>query len=690
MTPSKKQLVATTAAIGMLLIGAAIWSQARFGDRLLPHSFCITASPPLLWLHLAGDALIALSYLAIPWALLHIVRRRADIPFGWVAWLFGAFILSCGLTHALEVWTLWYPVYWYSGVMKAFTAAVSLGTAWMLYRSMPKILALPGGEQLRQANRALQHEIVSRRQAEAELIKAKAELEQLVGTKTRQAEQSAAVLDRFFENAPLGLVILNSEHRFIRVNPALATATGRSRIVYLGKRVDDIPRFPAPAADAIKKVAALKQPQHGVLVSRTVGDGQVRHWVLSFFPIPIGSGVLQIGGIVQDITYQREIEQQRIEALERAQQASSAKDQFLAKVSHELRSPLQIALSSAEVLKRLPDMPAQGRKYVERLSHAIAMQARMISDLLDVSRILSGKLHIANEVVDPVLPFLHILEHWVGVGRAKDVTLEASSLQPGQALVNADPARLEQIFANLLDNAIRFSNAGGRVEIGAGLPAPDRWRFFVRDHGAGLAAEEVAQIFRPFSQGQRQPAQGKGLGLGLAIVKTLVDAFNGHVWVESAGPGHGTTFFVEVPVESEATEPTSQFGVEEDAPRLDGLRILYVEDETDVAYAMQEELTHLGADVSVATSYAAALDKLEAGRIDVLVSDLNLGEGPGGVDLLRALRAKPRHSWVPSVAVSAFGSEQDQGETYKAGFAAHLIKPVNSAAVATAIRKLFD
>ena len=535
MTPSKTQLAAATATTAVLLIGTAVWTQSHLGDRLLPHSFCITSSAPLLWLHLFSDALIAFSYLMIPWALLNIVRRRTDIPFGWVAWLFGAFIVSCGLTHAFEVWTLWDPVYWYAGVMKAFTAAVSLATAWVLYRLTPQILALPAAGQLRDANLALQREVASRRQAEAELTLAKAELELRVGTSTRQAEQSATVLDRFFEEAPLGLAVLDGNLRFIRVNPALSAVIGRSASAYLGHSVDDIGQFPEQAAEALRKVARLGQAQHRVEVSRTDGKGRERHWMLSVFPIQLGRGGMQIGSIVQDFTYQRQIEQQRMEALAAAQQASSAKDQFLAKVSHELRSPLQIALSSAEVLKRLPDLPAPAPKFIDRLSHAISMQARMISDLLDVSRILSGKLHIANEVVDPVLPLLRVMDHWIAVARSRQVTIDASGLQPGQTLVNADPARLEQIFANLLDNAIRFSSAAGRVEIAAGVQPGNRWRFFVRDHGAGLQPGEAQQIFRPFSQGQRQPAGGKGLGLGLAIVKSLVDASGGRVWAESAG-----------------------------------------------------------------------------------------------------------------------------------------------------------
>src|SRR3569832_1575766 len=146
--------VATTAVVGPLA-ALAVWTQSHLGSTLLPHAFCITGSEPLLVLHVAGDSLIALAYVMIPLALLNIIRQRKDIPFGWIAWLFGAFIVACGSTHALEVWTLWDPVYWYSGVLKAFTAAVSLATAWVLYILTPQILAIPSAGALRASNAEL-------------------------------------------------------------------------------------------------------------------------------------------------------------------------------------------------------------------------------------------------------------------------------------------------------------------------------------------------------------------------------------------------------------------------------------------------------------------------------------------------------------------------------------------------------
>jgi signal transduction histidine kinase len=190
METSRPRLITATVMTIALLSGIAIWAQSTFGRNLLPHAFCITGSEPLLVLHVVGDSLIAFSYLLIPWALLNFFSRRQDVPFGWITWLFGAFILACGATHAVEVWTLWSPVYWYAGVLKAFTAAVSLGTAWVLYVITPQLLAIPSVSSLREANGKLQIEVQARREAEHALSQTKAELEVLLAERSRQAEQA--------------------------------------------------------------------------------------------------------------------------------------------------------------------------------------------------------------------------------------------------------------------------------------------------------------------------------------------------------------------------------------------------------------------------------------------------------------------------------------------------------------------
>lgn len=172
-----RNITAAVVSLGLLLVAGSWWAQSTRGAQLLPHGFCITGSPSLLWLHVISDSLIALSYLAIPVALLHFVRRRRDIPFGWLGLLFGAFIIACGTTHMMDVWTIWDPVYWYSGTLKAFTALVSVATAAALIHLMPTLLALPSAAQLRSANEALQREVESRGEAEKALQEAKQELE---------------------------------------------------------------------------------------------------------------------------------------------------------------------------------------------------------------------------------------------------------------------------------------------------------------------------------------------------------------------------------------------------------------------------------------------------------------------------------------------------------------------------------
>jgi PAS domain S-box-containing protein len=503
-------------------------------------------------------------------------------------------------------------------------------------------------------------------------------------------EDVGAVLDHFFDAAPVGLLLIDDEQRVLRVNHAAVQAARRETEQHVGLRFDQIPRMPQEAIDAVRAVAQTHEPRRDVAIQRETPDGAVHHIRASYFPIRLSSGRWLVGSVLQDVSYQHTVEQQRQEALAAAQEANRTKDQFLAKVSHELRSPLQIALSSTEVLRRVPGMPPDARKFIDRLGHSIAMQARMINDLLDVSRILSGKLHVANEPMDPAQPMLRIADHWTQQAAQRGIRLELQGLEPDSAVVQADPERLEQVYANLLDNAIRFSRDGGVVQVGAHAGRA-HWRFFVRDFGAGMVQEDIGRVFEPFAQGAAQPKGGKGLGLGLAIVRSLVDAFGGRVWAESAGPDAGCTFLVELPLLVPDSTPPSGFGgldAPTPAPRLEGLQLLYVEDEEEVALAMQAGLQRLGAEVALATTRDAAVSLLaRLQRLDAVVTDLNLGEGGTGHEVAQALRDMPRHAMVPVLAVSAFGSAEDVAATREAGFADHLVKPVGVSAVARAVRR---
>src|SRR3569832_440699 len=236
---------------------------------------------------------------------------------------------------------------------------------------------------------------------------------------------AAAVLDGFFEVAPLGMVVLDERFRIVKVNQAVPRTTGRDPNDFLGVALTDIPTIPRAVFEPLEKVRDTRQ-RASMEFSLPLPDGTTGTWTLVFFPIDLQDGSFLIGVIVRDITSRRRGEQAVQEARAAAEEANRSKDQFIARVSHELRSPLQVALSSAEVLKRMPDMPPNARKFVDRLGQSVAMQARMINDLLDVSRILSGKLHVTMEAVDPALALLNIAEHWAAIAQQRGITVDVS------------------------------------------------------------------------------------------------------------------------------------------------------------------------------------------------------------------------------------------------------------------------
>jgi two-component system CheB/CheR fusion protein len=359
-----------------------------------------------------------------------------------------------------------------------------------------------------------------------------------------------------------------------------------------------------------------------------------------------------------------------------AEEASQAKDHFIAVLSHELRTPLTPALAATSLLET-EALSGRGRHLAELIRRNVELEARLIDDLLDLTRIARGRLELQREMVE----LCTVLERAYDVCRPD---LESRGLHfgidygPRPYIAYADAARLQQVFWNLLKNAIKFTPNGGCVGVRC-RPENGGVVVEVRDSGIGIEPSEIGAIFDAFAQARRSSNKRfAGLGLGLAICRNLTELHGGTIEAESDGPGQGAVFRVRLPIvsygESAARHDDGPTVVRAKAPAQ--LRILLVEDHGDTAETMLTLLTLAGYEVTTAGDVASALEAFERGGFDLLVSDLGLPDR-SGLDLVRELRRA--HPSLRAIALSGYGQESDIEQSLAAGFRVHLVKPVDPA-----------
>ena len=392
--------------------------------------------------------------------------------------------------------------------------------------------------------------------------------------------------------------------------------------------------------------------------------------------------------IMRDMTASKRADEEREELLRIAQQAraeaesaSRAKDDFLATLSHELRSPLQAAVGWVALLRSGNLSPEQRAKAVVTLERSIRHQVQLVNDLLDVSRILTGKLYLETSLVDLGLVVEQVREEFQVEARSRglELTLDAAG-ECGMVL--GDAQRLGQIFRNLISNALKFTPSGGRVSISCSRDA-ESVVVEVADTGQGIAGDFLPHVFDRFSQADTSiTRQHGGLGLGLGIVRHLVDLHGGTAEAESAGVGRGTTFRIRLPVAttpvwSDAPGPPATLTPPRSdtvAARLDGVRVFVVEDEALTRDALALALQQAGACVTVMPGAREALDLLPVAEPDVIVTDLGM---PGEDGFWLARRVREAHLRIPIVALTGFADAETRSRVERAGMQAHVTKPVD-------------
>jgi signal transduction histidine kinase/CheY-like chemotaxis protein len=367
-----------------------------------------------------------------------------------------------------------------------------------------------------------------------------------------------------------------------------------------------------------------------------------------------------------------------------AEAANQAKDHFLAVLSHELRTPLTPALMTLGRLMENPTLPADLRAEIEWVRRNVELESKLLDDLLDLTRLSRGKLELHNEITD-----LHpLVQHAVDVFCSSQIQRKQIDckieLAAAEHHVWGDPVRLQQIFWNLLQNAVKFTPEGGRIEARSWNEPSGALTVSLADSGIGIDLEILPRLFDAFEQGvpsvQRRFG---GLGLGLAVCKSLVELHGGTIEAASGGKGRGATFIVTLPTSpAPRHEPAALAPTAEILPAR-SLRILLVEDHEDTRQVMAHFLQTAHHQVQVAQDVASALDLAGQHEIDLVVSDLGLPDG-SGLDLMRRLRES--HG-LRGVAVSGYGTAEDVAQSLAAGFVEHLTKPVYPAKLKEAITR---
>jgi PAS domain S-box-containing protein len=511
-----------------------------------------------------------------------------------------------------------------------------------------------------------------------------ATLQALIRARTAEDElrRSEGRFRAIYEMASSGIVLVDAVGRVADANPAMLRMIGRTREEVLGQRLDAF----APEATRADIEALLRATGEA-----SSGRGEAALLDAAGREVPLEwtiSSSMEAGlrvAVANDVSERHLLDQQRRDLLEREQAARSAaerhsqtRDDFIAVLSHELRTPLSAMLGWVQILQRREVSPEvlRGVQVIER---NVRTQARIISDILDVSRINAGKLRIEREWVSPADVLQASIATMADMARDKQVAIE-THIDAGEGTAWLDPARFQQICWNLMSNAIKFSEAGGTVHVSLQRGA-DGLRLQVRDEGRGIAPEFMEHLFERFSQsdtpGRRR--QG-GLGLGLSIVRHLAELHGGSVSAESGGPGQGATFTVLLPVaegsgaagpSAAATAPAADEQALQDVP------ILLVEDNHDTAQMLEMVLSERGSHVQRAHDHGEALARAAGQWPRLLVCDIGL-PGSDGYEVVRDLRARqpqdaPR---LVALALTAFNRPEDKERALAAGFDAHVAKPV--------------
>jgi len=494
-------------------------------------------------------------------------------------------------------------------------------------------------------------------------------------TSVRQALLEVEIARRrftqFMQFLPGLAWIKDSEGRYIYVNDAAEKAFGKPKEELYGRTDDQL--FPLETAAHFKAndQEAFRQ-KTGIQIIETLEQADGIHYsVVNKFPIPGEDDQLFVGGMTVDITEQKRAEEMLRHHLVQLEQSDRLKDEFLATLAHELRNPLAPIASGLLVIKAHKINNPILNSVNEMMERQVNILVRLIDDLLDVSRISRGRIELRKEACDLNLVIRDAVESVQPFADANRHEITVSL--PGSPLyLMADHARLSQIAINLMNNSIKYTKPGGKIELTV-LKEGEKAIIVVKDNGIGIPSDKLCSIFDLFYQIDRTTARSQtGLGIGLTLVKKLVEMHGGTAAAYSEGPGTGSTFTVTIPIEEVKGLPIPQM----DAESEQEVRVLIVDDNIDAAKSLAMLLKLSGYEAETVHDGLTALDMIDHYRPNVIIQDIGMPV-MDGYEITRRVRQRYSSSQIKIVALTGFGKEEDRQKTRAGGFDYHLVKPVN-------------
>ncbi|MET3908914.1 PAS domain S-box-containing protein [Bradyrhizobium sp. S3.3.6] len=637
-----------------------------------PHGICLLWEPELIWLHVVSDAIIAAAYFSIPFALTILVTKRRDLQFGWVYWAFAIFIMACGLTHVLSIYTLWVPIYGIEGLVKAVTAAASIFTAGALWPLLPKILTIPSPFELQKVQAALEEEEIKSRDATLLLRQ--------VGDAQRAMRESVTRLTAVVETAVDGVILFDAQARILLFNPACERLFGyhAAEVMNLdiGMLMSNQER-PSSTGHARRfatgEAAGLRKDGSTFPMNLSVGqawqDGDLIHV-----------------GIIHDLTARKLTEQQ----LQQAQKMETV-GQLSGGIAHDFNNLLTVIIGNAEhlseQLKTRPDL----RQFADDICESGERGAELTQRLLAFSRrqLLQPQTVDCRELLGSMLKLLK---------RTLRENIEIkTAFGPGTILAFADRAQLESAVLNLALNAQDAMPSGGHLTLSTELAAIDEdYRALhpevasgayalisVTDDGEGMTPEVIERAFEPFFTTKEV---GKGSGLGLSMVYGFARQSDGHVSIYSE-QGLGTTIRIYLPRAGAGQSLADARESEDVAPRGHE-KILIAEDDPFVRSSVIQRVEALGYGVVAAVNGQDALQRLRADPgIDMLFTDIVMPGGMSGWELAdQARRIRPG---LPVLFTSGYALETLVEQGRAQADAVVLTKPYRKAELAQRLRDAF-